>query len=323
MRCLYCGKELALFKRLTKGSEFCSEAHRTKYQEEFNDLALNRLLQSRKSGGAETAPSQPLVEEQEPEPGAEAKPVEKVEPLAAAEPVERRPSSKAPTQAPKRGPVIPAAKAKPTPKPQAKEAVAGMSGWIIISPVSREPGPAEIVGGEPPMYDEETDPVLPWQAVTVQEVAREYGLKWANPVSWNPPVESTNAPVRPVERNVEVREFSRQAAAPVLQQRSRHHSQEIAPSSAVGEAMDITNQPRQPADPPVLWQAGPQPASALEPVLGEFARLDFPTTGFTEASSQQSQPAQSIPVTAPAPLPQPAADAPPPVTVQTRVGIAG
>lgn len=46
MRCLYCGKELALLKRLTGGGEFCSEAHKQSYQEEYNRLALSRLLQA-------------------------------------------------------------------------------------------------------------------------------------------------------------------------------------------------------------------------------------------------------------------------------------
>lgn len=58
MRCLYCGKELALLKRLTKGGEFCSEAHKQSYQEEYNRLALSRLLQAQKKGqqGATAAP---------------------------------------------------------------------------------------------------------------------------------------------------------------------------------------------------------------------------------------------------------------------------
>ena len=47
MRCLYCGKELALFKRL-RGGEFCSDVHRQQYQDEYTQLALNRLLQSGK-----------------------------------------------------------------------------------------------------------------------------------------------------------------------------------------------------------------------------------------------------------------------------------
>jgi len=46
MRCLHCGKELALFKRLTGGGEFCSEAHKKSYQEEYNRIALTRLLQA-------------------------------------------------------------------------------------------------------------------------------------------------------------------------------------------------------------------------------------------------------------------------------------
>ncbi len=63
MRCLYCGNELPVFKKLTGGGEFCSEAHRQSYQEEYNRLALSRLLQaqtpdnrskSSKRGGTET-----------------------------------------------------------------------------------------------------------------------------------------------------------------------------------------------------------------------------------------------------------------------------
>lgn len=46
MRCLYCGKHLALFRKLTGGGEFCSDAHRDKYQEEYNRLAVSRLLQA-------------------------------------------------------------------------------------------------------------------------------------------------------------------------------------------------------------------------------------------------------------------------------------
>ncbi|MEO8026675.1 MAG: hypothetical protein ABI823_09375, partial [Bryobacteraceae bacterium] len=46
MRCLYCGNELPVFRKLTGGGEFCSEAHRQKYQEEYNRLALSRLMQA-------------------------------------------------------------------------------------------------------------------------------------------------------------------------------------------------------------------------------------------------------------------------------------
>src|SRR5579884_1711790 len=50
MRCLYCGRQLAFFRRLPGGGEFCSDAHRTAYQEEYNRLALSRLLQTGNSG---------------------------------------------------------------------------------------------------------------------------------------------------------------------------------------------------------------------------------------------------------------------------------
>ena len=41
------GKELALLKRLRGGGEFCSEAHRKEYQEQYEQLALARLLQAK------------------------------------------------------------------------------------------------------------------------------------------------------------------------------------------------------------------------------------------------------------------------------------
>lgn len=44
MRCLYCGKQLALFRRLTGSGEFCSDAHKQSYHEEYNRLALTRLI---------------------------------------------------------------------------------------------------------------------------------------------------------------------------------------------------------------------------------------------------------------------------------------
>jgi len=65
MRCLYCGKELALLKRLTGGGDFCSDAHKQSYQEEYNRLALSRLLQAQNKGqqsvrsAAQTAPPPP------------------------------------------------------------------------------------------------------------------------------------------------------------------------------------------------------------------------------------------------------------------------
>src|SRR5277367_3985200 len=65
MRCLYCGKQLALLKRLTGGGEFCSDAHKQSYQEEYNRLALSRLLQAQSKPGEikTTAPKAPAPTE--------------------------------------------------------------------------------------------------------------------------------------------------------------------------------------------------------------------------------------------------------------------
>ena len=63
MRCLYCGKELALLKRWTRSGQFCSEAHKKSYQEEYNRIGLNRLLQAQHKGApakaAEDSPKAP------------------------------------------------------------------------------------------------------------------------------------------------------------------------------------------------------------------------------------------------------------------------
>jgi len=46
MQCLYCGKHLPLLRKLMGSGEFCSDAHRDKYHEEYNRLAMSRLLQA-------------------------------------------------------------------------------------------------------------------------------------------------------------------------------------------------------------------------------------------------------------------------------------
>src|ERR1700720_4005272 len=57
MRCLQCGKGIPLFKRLGGSSEFCSDAHRREYQQEYSQLALGRLMQSH-SSESQVAPVQ-------------------------------------------------------------------------------------------------------------------------------------------------------------------------------------------------------------------------------------------------------------------------
>lgn len=56
MHCLYCDRPLALLKRLTGDGEFCSKEHRRIYQQEHNQLALARLLESQPKGKEKLRP---------------------------------------------------------------------------------------------------------------------------------------------------------------------------------------------------------------------------------------------------------------------------
>jgi hypothetical protein len=75
MRCLYCGEPLSLLRKLTGKAEFCSEAHREAYQDEFNSLALQRLAsqpsQGRRTTAASSIPTPEPEVQRAPEPAAE------------------------------------------------------------------------------------------------------------------------------------------------------------------------------------------------------------------------------------------------------------
>lgn len=58
MRCLFCGKRLALLRKLTDG-EFCSTAHRKRYLEEEQKLALARLIDEQNRPGKRRAAAEP------------------------------------------------------------------------------------------------------------------------------------------------------------------------------------------------------------------------------------------------------------------------
>src|SRR5579863_918962 len=97
MRCLYCGKELALFKRL-RGGEFCSDAHRQHYQEEYTQLALNRLLQANSPGETESGKTKtPKAPETKPP---EARPLDTRSPVDTRPPVDTRVPDARPMETP-------------------------------------------------------------------------------------------------------------------------------------------------------------------------------------------------------------------------------
>src|SRR5271154_5159736 len=89
MRCLYCGKELALLKRWTGGGEFCSDAHRQQYQEEYNQLALNRLLQAKPQAEVKPPGSKAPSSAPAPTPSSNQAEIKKPEDARKPEPVQR------------------------------------------------------------------------------------------------------------------------------------------------------------------------------------------------------------------------------------------
>ena len=128
MRCLYCGKELALLKRLRGGGDFCSDAHKHSYQEEYNRLALSRLLQAQKKGQQANNPPAPNAA---PPPNAV---------VALQEPVREEPEH------PGDGPEVNARS-----RSHARVAIGAVNGEepaseAVESPVSAEPEPLETAG---------------------------------------------------------------------------------------------------------------------------------------------------------------------------------
>jgi hypothetical protein len=153
MRCLYCGKELALLKRLRGGGEFCSDAHKQSYQEEYNRLGLSRLLQAR-SRADESKGAQKPAEPRAPVAVAE-QPVEEVaEELGV--PVEEVGVDQAGTQPPPVEPAVIAAPPEPPPP--------AMAGFAMETPsISAPPYPLPYLELELRMSDETPAPAPTWR----------------------------------------------------------------------------------------------------------------------------------------------------------------
>ncbi len=288
MRCLYCGKELALLKRLTGGAEFCSDAHRKSYQSEYNDLALSRLLQAKQPA----APPEQRSAKTE------------------------RAAAPAAVEAPSAVAVADIETLPAPPEPQPAEIIAAMWGPVIEQPVAAVPEPAPITGTEPQM-ESLLAPELPTRNVDIQKLAHEYGLLWANPATWTPPVQSGAKSLQPKQHTLEMREFSRGNVSPVPPTRRTQDAAQHEFSNSVGDAMEISNQPRPPAAPPQIWQAAPQAHPAIEIAMGALGVADFSAMGFDREAKQQDATVDAPRVQAP---PKPRSVEPVAVTpVQTPV----
>src|ERR1700677_3567851 len=139
MRCLYCGKELALLKRLTGGEEFCSDAHRHQYQEQYNRLALNRLLKAKPREKQAAEGKEPVAKASEPKhPDRQAPPSSSppnpAPPIAEPEPVKVAALREDPAQS-RPAQFEPAAAAPDEPVP------AELGGFVLELPLVNEPPP--------------------------------------------------------------------------------------------------------------------------------------------------------------------------------------
>src|SRR6185295_14440621 len=322
MQCLFCGKELALLKRLRGGAEFCSEAHRKEYQDQYEQLALARLIQAKPP----TEPAPPLGRKSalipETPPAAVNVPSPKNAPADEAPPA-RRPAQ---LDAPRPAKMIEAPVSAQTSKPAEEAGPAPLAGFVEAIVV---PAVASFQHAAPLELDRKTTqtPSIP-QAETA---GPQGGLLPAASVEWNASLHALDYTTRRNDRSAEAREFP--GTAPVFDMHAGLHSEmhvqthqpniEPEPASAA-DVMEIVMSPHPPqsASP---WIGPPRgfPASPAE--LGQLSRLDFSTIGFAfsdrPASAAPSAPQASVLVEEPPKIVEPVQVAepvqpePPPVEV--------
>ncbi len=345
MRCLYCGKELAFLKRLTGGGEFCSDAHRQKYQEEYNQLALSRLLQAQN------------VPEEEPPKSArkaanKATPAPVPEPVATTVAAPPEPPAPIPGEAPSEAPVDPIAEPvaeaaaappadalepqAPSEQPPAAQEPAPLAEEPPPAaeeppPAPEEPPPAPIAGflteavrpaqvaavAPPPAEDavptEPGSPELPHRDPVVAVSVSPADLPLAHPVRWEPDLSPAPMAVQPHRPAFDLRDFVRGAETPSLHLTA---SSTVTPPAAEPETLETPRAGLLPPPPAQLWTA---PAPAFTPLAiarGELARLDETHTAFDQLKGLE-EPAPEAPVTAPqlplaGPAPAASKSSPPP-----------
>ncbi len=250
MRCLFCGKELALLKRLRGGGEFCSESHRKEYQEQYEQLALARLLQAK----APAEPAAPLGQFLNP-------------PAVAPDPALQRRAEVPVPQEPQARPGVRMIEAPQPPEEAGPAPLAGFASDPLVPAVTtfQHAGSLELTLV--------TTPSIPVAAAPAP--GPEESLLPASRVEFELSMQALDHHTRASERDVELREFA--STAPLMDLHLRP-----ATGSEPAEAADVMEilmspHPPQKATP---WLGLPQGFAAAPAELGELARLDFPTTGF-------------------------------------------
>ncbi len=299
MRCLQCGKDLPLLKRLA-GSEFCSDAHRREYQQEYSDLALGRLLQSKPPGPENSAGlngATPLLTPPPAANGHSAPPLPvtmpstpKVEPVVAKSKTASGPSSSAAKKTEARTAIpLPSAPA-PAKKVQPDPAVAKAA-------TIDKPPPADIAITIPRTLAFEQalsqTPGAPFHQASVAAVT----LLEANPIPLGRDVEFADVSIHAIERQLELRESTRlvpridldlRIVGPEALETQQHSLGIPAMSSIAPEAA-------------TLWTAGKRDFAASLISLGSLAGFGLSTTGFEEprAEAPAADAVEAEPVTKP------------------------
>jgi len=302
MRCLYCGKGLALFKRLRGGGEFCSDAHRLKYQEEYNQLALSRLLQA-----------QPPEDLPKPKPAAATPNGTALNGAANAQPgpVNGTPAS------------VPAAAPANAARPQTRATPSPAVATLDRPEPPREPAPKPKLEVKPPAPASGFIPELPsplraaTPPMSVPElefavVLRPESLARHNLETGVAPPQ--DAPVRgealamnvalhaadcgSVTRTSGVEERASARMAPVMT--SAVVELEAVGDSAVSEwarrdqPLGFSLAPAAPGEPPVFWLGGVRAFDALTPEFGDLGRLTLAVEGPVEGLEEVKAPPGSM-----------------------------
>lgn len=307
MRCLQCGKDLPLLKRMA-GSEFCSDAHRREYQQEYSDLALGRLLQSKppgleNSGGLNGAPA--LATPPPPANGHSAPPPSVTLPAAS-----------------KPEPVVAATKTGPAESPSAAKKTEPRTAIALPSapePAKKvEPDPAVAKAARVDKPDPADVPLsIPRTLVFVEARSQRPGAPFheasvaaalleANPIPLGRGVEVADVAMHAIEGELELRELARPVPRVELDVRItgpetldvRREALAIPPMSSVA-----------PED-ASLWTAERREFAGSLISLGSLAGYGLSTTGFEEPRVEAPAPA-AIPIEAPAVATEPQAVAEP------------
>jgi hypothetical protein len=257
MRCRHCGKELALLKRLRGGGEFCSEAHRQSFQDEYNQLALSRLMQAKPASQA----AEPVA------------PAPQAEPVA----IPRTPAAVLVAEPPKS---MPAVQAK-----QDESAPAELAGFLFEVPdaMMTETPYASQIEVE---FIAAMSPALPGRG----SVAGSSSTVWvpSAQVNYAPAIEARNYPTPLSEHGLEAREFGRMAAVVEI---GLGTDTEGVPDAVVGP-LEVQLRSFPPQGPGIPWVSLPYEFAPLFVELDGFAKLDFVPLG---APAHESVPAAAEP----------------------------